>query len=787
MNNASTTRSAQPLLIARRLWLWTVAPLLTVLLPETFAPELGAAPPAAKRFEAFEWNLDLPQRPVSRRVSRAFGFRGPEPTVLADIEGPGCIRRFWITGNNIGRDVILRIYFDGHPVPYVEAPLNDFFGAMHNLMDGPYPHDHTRRERPAEAYVLDTPFLAIKPKNGMTAYFAMPFASRARFEVTGSERKSFLYYTLDWHDYPGQELNEPMRFAARWRREAPVRDYADEFIVVDADGPGQLIGFIHSVDMLQDRHVMRWSHAGADNIYIDGDGDHPAHLRGIGGEDTFGTSFGGGDYLPQTSLFSDMPYYIQKDPEGSKQKLVGYRFFVNEAVHFQQSLHMRFAARAHDVAGMAYWYTAVPVRPYFEMPPRDQRLPGSEVRRGEYDLPLPDTGQWWLAGPFPPGRFEHELPTAADFDPAEPFHGHAWRRFDSIRGFVDFNHVYRPAPSNANSPSLDAVAVARATLTATADTKATLTLAWDDQLVLRVNDGEPIDLGTQPYVRGRTVEVPLREGQNHIALWLSNEMGLTRGTWVFSFRAVTAEGEVLLPEAPGEPGPEPTAWRVEPDVLVAHWPLDDAGGRLTADASGHEHHATLAPGMTDEAWTDGPRGGAVRLNGKSQYVRAAGSLAWADFDRLPFTLAAWVRTDNPGTNAVLYRKASAENPKFELDIHDGKARFRLRNRAGLEFRCDSDGPAVADGQWRHLAGVKDIDSMRLYIDGRQVASIPLPEDAGSFTTEHAAYWHIGSCVTGAGAALMNFFAGQIADVRIYSRALDDQAVARLAEVRPVDN
>jgi hypothetical protein len=206
-------------------------------------------------------------------------------------------------------------------------------------------------------------------------------------------------------------MKEPMRFAARWRREAPVRDYADEFILVDADGPGQLIGFIHSVDMLQDRHVMRWSHAGADNIYIDGDGDHPAHLRGIGGEDTFGTSYSGGDYLPQTSLFSDMPYYIQKDPEGNKQKLVGYRFFVNEAIHFEKSLHMRFAARAHDVAGMVYWYTAVPVRPYFEMPPREQRLPGSEVRRGEYDLPLPETGQWWISGPFPRGQFQHELPT----------------------------------------------------------------------------------------------------------------------------------------------------------------------------------------------------------------------------------------------------------------------------------------------------------------------------------------------------------------------------------------
>lgn len=528
---------------------------LATLLFAVAAPD-AIAQLAGKRFEAFEWNLDLPAKPVSRRISRNFSFKGPEPIVLADIYGPGCIRRFWITGNNIGRDVVLRIYFDGEPVPYVEAPLNDFFGAMHNLMANPYPHDAARKELPDDMYVLNTPFLAIKPKNGMTAYFSMPFATRARFEVTGSERSTNLYYTLEWNEYPGQKMEEPMRFAARWRREAPVRDYADEFILLDADGPGQLIGFIYSVDMLQSRQIMRWSHAGADNIYIDGDGDQPAYLRGIGGEDFFGTSYSGGDYLAQTSLFSDMPFYIQKDPEGDKQKLVGYRFFVNEAIHFQKSLHIRFASRAHDVASMVYWYTAKPVRPYFEMPPREKRLPGSEVWRGEYDLPLPESGQWWVAGPFPKGRFEYELPTEATFNQTELFHGLPWQKFAAIRGFVDFNHVYRPEASNANSPALDAVAVARATLTVPADTKATLTLAWDDQLVLRVNDGEPIDLGTKQYLQAKMVEVPLRKGENTIALWLSNEVGLTRGAWVFSFRAFTAKGKVLLPQAYGEPAPE---------------------------------------------------------------------------------------------------------------------------------------------------------------------------------------------------------------------------------------
>jgi hypothetical protein len=319
-------------------------------------------------------------------------------------------------------------------------------------------------------------------------------------------------------------------------------------------------------------------------------------------------------------------------------------------------------------------------------------------------------------------------------------------------------------------------------------------------------------------VRGRTVEVPLRKGENTIALWLSNEMGLTRGTWVFSFRAVTAEGEVLLPQAPGEPPREPTeamkemgqaprdqrsssslrgvgsepvpflhrltAWRVEPGVLLAHWKLDETRGRSAADATGNGHVATLAPEMTDEHWTEGRLGGAVRLDGKNLYLQVAGPLAWADLDRLPFSLAAWIRTTEPGTQAVIYRKVNGESPKFELDIAEGKARFRLRNREGLEFRCDSDGPRVADGQWHHLAGVKDTGGLRLYVDGRRVASLALPDDAGSFTTDHPAYWHIGSCVTGTGAKLMNFFAGEIDDVRIYSKALDDDEVARLAGMSP---
>jgi hypothetical protein len=450
------------------------------------------APPAGTGL--FEWGLKLPLRAVPRRVEQG-GLRVPvgETQVLADLTGPGCIRHLWFTGVFPGRQYVLRIYFDGATVPHVEAPLSDFFGVMHNLA-GYY-----------EAYRINTPFIALKPKNSMSCYLPMPFAKSARFELVREEmagepeNADIFYYIIDWHEYPGETLNEPQRFCARWRRESPVRDYADDFIVVDADGPGRLVGFVHSIDMLQSRFQMRWSHAGADNIYIDGDGPHPSYLRGIGGEDSFDTSFGGNEYQAGTSLYSDMPYYIQKDKEGDKQKLVGYRFFAADAITFQKSLHMRFGSRAHDVATTVYWYSSAPVRPYYRIPPVAKRLPGSEVRRGEFDLQLPETGRWWVAGPFDVA-VTPTFPAHKGFDPAKPLECKEWRKADAIRGFAEFNHVFRPDATNKNSPTLvDVAAVAHGTLVSPTSGKARLTIGWDDRLTLIVNDNSPIELGEHKY------------------------------------------------------------------------------------------------------------------------------------------------------------------------------------------------------------------------------------------------------------------------------------------------
>ena len=407
----------------------------------------------------------------------------------------------------------------------------------------------------------------------------MPFARSARIEVECGVEDSSIIMFVNWHRFPDQELEEPRHFCARWRREAPTERYGEDFLLLDADGPGQLVGFVYGVRLYDDTD--RWSHGGGDNIYIDGDGDHPAYLRGIGGEDTFGSSYGGALHTPETHLYAGLPYYTHADVGQARpaQRLVGYRFFERDSIEFKKSIHVRFGSMQNDICATSYWYQEGPVRPFFQMP--DWQLlqpaerfepPWGELPRGTYDLPLPDSGSWWLCGPFwnrEERTMEANLDAETDFDPEATFDGtHAeespwltegsrelgrdvprWKKRRAFRGFVDFNHVFRPHILGTPSHSRDAAAIARCILEVAGDTTVNIRLAWDDRLILRVNGEDGIDLGHHDAFRAQTVEVNLKKGQNVIVLKLSNTLGSNYCGWTFAFRATLPDGSILIPYA----------------------------------------------------------------------------------------------------------------------------------------------------------------------------------------------------------------------------------------------
>ena len=502
--------------------------------------------------------LDLPEPAVSDRVSCYRHLAAGEQVTCAQLDGPGCIRHIWAAtrGPHLpARQIVLRIHFDEEPVPHVEAPLGDFFGVMHGL----------------HWYAVNTPYLSVKSQSGYNCYFPMPFAQAARITVEAGDHPVPFYMMVDWHRYPDRTLAEPRRFCARWRREMPTRSYGDGFLMLDADGPGQLIGFAYGVRLLDDTD--RWSHGGADNIYIDGADRHPAYLRGIGGEDTFGTSYGGALHEPETHLYAAIPYYTHEDTGEARpaQRLAGYRFFEHDAVGFRRSLQMRFGCMENDICATTWWYQQTPVRPFFEMPEPARRLPGVDLRAGTCDLPLPASGTWWLCGPFGnQGETAMAAPLAAEstFDAGATHDGRhvagspwlsagsrsagrdvaRWVRRDAAHGFVDFNHVFQPHDRGAGRTH-PGVAIARGVLHAARAMTARVQVTWDDRLTLGLNDGPATDLGHHAAFRARSIEVDLRQGANTVVLKLSNTPGSSHGGWAFAFQATAPDGTRLLPQA----------------------------------------------------------------------------------------------------------------------------------------------------------------------------------------------------------------------------------------------
>ena len=504
--------------------------------------------------------LNLPDRFLPNRVLTHQKLPRGEPMTLANLEGAGCIRRLFVTtvrrpspGNQ--RQTLIRMYWDGADTPAVEAPLGDFFGQLHGLP--PYP--------------LNSRYLISQSHSGYTATFAMPFARGARIEAEAGPDVDppRIILFVDWHAYPDGSLEEPLRFHAQFRRENPCQAFGRNYLLLDTVGRGHFLGFNYGVAVRDDR--ARWSHAGAENIYVTNETGAPegtfAYLRGGGGEDTFGASYGGVLHQPSSHLDQGVPYYAQEDlgPAFARHTLAAYRFFASDAIPFSRSIHVRFGSMANDICSTAYWYQEPPHRPFVKLPDWDQLLRGTELPYAGTAAPEA-TPRWMIHGPFHPSA-KSELNTAADHgDPGvvvedtgypvdspwrhEDRHVARWVPAEDIHGFVDFGLSFRPSDPG-NSVTWPAVGLAQTWLYAEADGDATLNIGWAHDLRLRIGDGRWQPLGRNPYFKNGTHGVRLRAGWNRLQVTLdSPEVGIdgsTWGAWTFGLRAVDERGREIEP------------------------------------------------------------------------------------------------------------------------------------------------------------------------------------------------------------------------------------------------
>jgi hypothetical protein len=206
----------------------------------------------------------------------------------------------------------------------------------------------------------------------------------------------------------------------------------------------------------------------------------------------------------------------------------------------------------------------------------------------------------------------------------------------------------------------------------------------------------------------------------------------------------------------------------EPLGLVGAWSFDETRGTTAGDASGHGN-AGLISGATRRA---GRYGNGLSFDGVDDWVTID------DDDTLDLTtgmtLEAWVRPDTVTTDwyTVLLKEQAGQLAYALYANTDGRV------PAGHVFAGGDiavRGPAALPaGRWSHLATTWDRSTIRLYVNGTEVASAPLQ---GTAVTSS------GPLRIGGNSIWPEWFDGMIDEVRVYDRALTPAEVVADRDTR----
>ena len=303
-----------------------------------------------------------------------------EKRTLFEVEGAGMINHIWITiappPPTLSRhDIIIRMYWDGHEEPCVEAPVGDFFGQG---WDECYPYS-----------VLP---LAAGPVEGrgLVSYFVMPFANGAKIEIENdtTRRIDAFYYYVDYveldklpenmgrfHAWYNHELTEALSDGENeWGTLGPQGNNStgkDNYLFCDIEGKGHFVGVNYYVN----NPSPMWYGEGDDMFFIDGEA-WPSSLHGTGTEDYFNTS-----WCPKVPFTHPFYGYARLNGEtGWLGRTHVYRFHITDPIYFDKSLratieHGHNNNLTLDLSSVAYWYQTGPHKPFPPFPSREERKP----------------------------------------------------------------------------------------------------------------------------------------------------------------------------------------------------------------------------------------------------------------------------------------------------------------------------------------------------------------------------------------------------------------------------
>ncbi|MFB3826554.1 MAG: DUF2961 domain-containing protein [Bryobacteraceae bacterium] len=299
-----------------------------------------------------------------------------ETNVMADLSGPGVVTHIWLTvaANEYAwpRLVRLRVYYDGSPVPSVDAPLGDFFAVGHGL------------ERPVDSAMIRNS----SSGRSRNSYWPMPFRKACRITVTneGRQRVHALYYHVDWHKL--DSLPEGVGyFHARYGQTIPAE--GKDLELLNVQGRGQYAGTVFSVMQVEPG----WFGEGDERIYVDGE-KRPS-MEGTGTEDYFNDA-----WSLRVAQGANTGVPIAEGTGGTGARMTAYRWHIADPIPFSRSFRFDlehagwtyfpdgkvrsgFQERFDLFSWVSFWYQQGIAQGQPEPPYGSARLPHGNARQIE--------------------------------------------------------------------------------------------------------------------------------------------------------------------------------------------------------------------------------------------------------------------------------------------------------------------------------------------------------------------------------------------------------------------
>jgi hypothetical protein len=257
------------------------------------------------------------------------------------------------------------------------------------------------------------------------------------------------------------------------------------------------------------------------------------------------------------------------------------------------------------------------------------------------------------------------------------------------------------------------------------------------QLVGADPDGDPLTYSAVGLPAGLTVN-----GSSGLITGRPTTPGSYPVTVTVSDGALSADGSFTW-----------TVVALPPPVPISRWTFDEGTGTTAADTAG-ARTGTLTNGAL---WTAGRSGSAVTLDGVDDYV----AVPTFDVSGSAITIAGWVRNSSfSTTDQRLISKTTGTTNYWTLGTNASALRFRLRTGTS---ETTLDGGTLQPNTWYHAVATYDGATMRLYLNGVQVASTA---KTGALATAATVPVGIGRNPAGS-----NYVNGAVDDLRIFARGL----------------